>query len=233
MSCQLMAVFGKPGKQEFKFLEDFESDSFANLAVENIRLEPENNQIWQKVVVQSTKLVGPTWKLVGHSPHQLYRKLRPWSICNFWSVTLQGIRIIWGHPYHQRFSAHNWRLERDIYLGMVSLSLSRRDSSIHMQLNLLRSPRDLDLRGHIIQGVPKKVSPLTEIVNISVTLHPTALGGLSLERADNVRPDRPPYVDLHLSQNAFTIFDDKYDYQIHDETTLQYFELWMFLCTFR
>ena len=71
-----------------------------------------------------------------------------------------------------------------------------------------------------IYRVFQKSEPLTEIVNISVTLHPTALGGLSLERADNFRPDRP-YVYLNLSQNAITIFDDNYDYQIHGETTLQ------------
>ena len=43
-------------------------------------------------------------------------------------------------------------------------------------------------------------------------MHPTALGGLSLERADNFLPDRP-YVDLNLAKNAITIFDDKYDYR--------------------
>ena len=85
---------------------------------------------------------------------------------------------------------------------------------------------------HIYMGCSKKVNPLTEIVNISVTLHPTAPGGLSLERTNNFRPDRP-YVGINLSQNAITIFDDKYDYQIHGETTSQYFELWMLLRTFR
>ena len=70
----------------------------------------------------------------------------------------------------------------------------------------------------------QKSGPLNEIVNISATMRPTALGGLSFKRADNSSPYRP-YVDLNLSQNAITIFDDKYDYQIHGETTLQYFEL--------
>ena len=37
-----------------------------------------NDQIWHKLVVQSTKLVGQPWKLVGKSPYQLYREVRPW-----------------------------------------------------------------------------------------------------------------------------------------------------------
>ena len=57
-------------------------------------------------------------------------------------------------------------------------------------------------------GCFRKSEPLTKIVNISLTMHPTALGGLSFERAANFRPDRL-YADLNLSQNAATIFDDK------------------------
>ena len=77
MSCQLMVVLGKPGKQECKCQKVLESDSFARMLWEMFVFKPESGHIWQKLVGQSTKLVGQTWKLVGQSPHQLYRKLRP------------------------------------------------------------------------------------------------------------------------------------------------------------
>ena len=78
MPCQLMVVFAKAGKQEFKCEKVFKSDSFVSLRWKMFVWKPEKHKIWQKLAGQSTKLVGQTWKLVGQSPHQLYRKLRPW-----------------------------------------------------------------------------------------------------------------------------------------------------------
>ena len=44
-----------------------------------------------------------------------------------------------------------------------------------------------------IKGVHVKVRPLILIGNSSFTVSPIALGGLSLERADNFQPGRPGY----------------------------------------
>ena len=60
MPCQLMFVLGNPGKQEFKCQKFFESKSFASLRWKMVVLKPENDQIWPKLVGQSTKLVGQT-----------------------------------------------------------------------------------------------------------------------------------------------------------------------------
>ena len=77
VTCQLMVILRKPDKQEFKCKNVFESDSFASLRWKITFLKPENGQVWHKLVGWSTKLVEQTWKLVGQSPHQLYRKLSP------------------------------------------------------------------------------------------------------------------------------------------------------------
>ena len=60
MPCQLMVVFGKAGKQEFKCEKVFKSDSFVSLRWKMFVWKPENHKIWQKLAGQSTKLVGQT-----------------------------------------------------------------------------------------------------------------------------------------------------------------------------
>ena len=60
MSCQLMVVLGKAGKQEFKCKEVFESDRFASLRWKMFVWKPENDIVWQKLVRQSAKLVEQT-----------------------------------------------------------------------------------------------------------------------------------------------------------------------------
>ena len=73
--------------------------------------------------------------IIGHS----------WlSICNFWSVTPP--RVIWAMRSYSGVT--NGFMPIVIGLEMVSLSLSYGDVSIHMQLDLLRSPHDLDLRSN-------------------------------------------------------------------------------------
>ena len=60
MPCQLMVFLGKASKQEFKCKKNFKSNSFANLRWKMFILKAENDQIWQKLVGQSTKLVRQT-----------------------------------------------------------------------------------------------------------------------------------------------------------------------------
>ena len=67
------------------------------------------------------------------------------------------------------------------------------------------------------------MSHLNEIVSTSVTILSKARG-LSLEIADNFFSERL-YVDIIFVRKAVTIFDDKFDYQIHGERISQYFEL--------
>ena len=63
-----------------RYQKVFEFDSFASLWWKMFVLKPENDQIWQKMVGHSTKLVGQTWQLIGQSPHRLYKKLQPCAL---------------------------------------------------------------------------------------------------------------------------------------------------------
>ena len=73
----------------YKFKKVFESDSFVSLWRKMFVLKLKNDQMWQKLVRQSTKLEGQAWKLVWQLPHQLYRKLHLWIDCCWcWQVSI-------------------------------------------------------------------------------------------------------------------------------------------------
>ena len=69
-----------------------------------------------------------------------------WPRRQFSSVTLQrSSEVTLGH---QPFFANNFWSKRDRDVRVVSLCFSHQDASIHMQYDLLGSPRDLDLRSN-------------------------------------------------------------------------------------
>ena len=57
-------------------------------------------------------------------------------------------KVIWGHLRSPTFFANNFWSKRDRDARVVSLCFSHQDASIHIQYDLLGSPRDLDLRSN-------------------------------------------------------------------------------------
>ena len=57
-------------------------------------------------------------------------------------------KVIWSHLRSPTVFANNYWSKRDTDVRVVSLCFSHQDASIHMQYDLLGSPRDLDLRSN-------------------------------------------------------------------------------------
>ena len=88
MPCQLMVTLGKPGKQEFKCQEVFESHSFASLRWKMFVLKPENDQLWHrgteyKVGGANLKVDGAVAPPTFNDTGLKYRKLHPCPSMDF------------------------------------------------------------------------------------------------------------------------------------------------------
>ena len=87
-------------------------------------------------------------------------------------------KVIWGHLRSPNFFANNFWSKQDRDVRVVSLYFSHQDASIHMQYDLLGSPRDLTwgqvvtltFQGHVIH-VSMRIDEANTMVSKSLLYH--------------------------------------------------------------